>query len=505
MARSLGTPVDIDSAGEGSNPKRPLALGETLADRYELRDAAATGGMSSVYKAYDLLLERWVALKVLHPHLAEDSEYVTRFRREARAVAQLSHPNIVNVIDRGEADGRHYIVYELVDGEDLRHLLDREGPLPASRAIELATGIAAGLAFAHEHGFVHRDVKPQNILITSTGEVKVTDFGIARSLDPESGLTETGTVIGTGEYLSPEQAQGLPVTPTADIYALGVVVFELLAGEVPFRGESIVTVAARHANEPPPHLLDRRPDLPPRLAAAVDRALAKSPEDRFPTMGAFAAELRHSLDEPQVRDGEQTLVTPAAPVASRPRRHSHGRRIPALLVVLGSVAAAVVIAVALLTTGGHPIRQLRGGAAAATGSAVTLQGIGNDDPSGPPDTHADTAGAATDGNPKTFWYTQIYASPQFGGLKHGLGLKLDAGRQRGLKQLTVTTDTPGFKATVLAGNSATGSFAADSASRTVAGSTTFALRGTKARYYVLWITSLPPGDKADVNEVTARV
>src|SRR4029077_12624009 len=220
-----------------------------------------------------------------------------RFRREARAVARLSHPNIVTVIDRGDDGRRQYIVFEHVKGENLKELVLRSGRLPGRRALELALAIADGLSFAHEHGLVHRDVKPQNVLLSEEGEVKVTDFGIARSLHVEHGVTQTGTVLGTGEYLAPEQASGKGVSPATDVYSLGVVLFELLAGDVPFTGENFVAVALRHVNEPPPHLRQRRPDVSPRLEAAIERALAKDPAQRFPSMAEFAKALRACLAE----------------------------------------------------------------------------------------------------------------------------------------------------------------------------------------------------------------
>src|SRR5215471_14357665 len=255
--------------------------------------------MSSVFRARDLQLDRSVAIKILHEHYLSDPEYVARCRHEARAVAQLSHPNIVTVIDRGEDEGRQYIVFEHVEGENLKELVVRSGRLPLRRAVELALAVADGLAFAHDHGLVHRDVKPQNVLLSREGEVKVTDFGIARSLHVDHGMTQTGTVLGTGEYLAPEQASGRPVSSATDVYSLGVVLWELLAGDVPFAGESFVAVALRHVNEPPPHLRERRPDVSPRLDGAVDRALAKDPARRFPSMKAFAKELRACLAEPE--------------------------------------------------------------------------------------------------------------------------------------------------------------------------------------------------------------
>src|SRR5690348_8130969 len=193
---------------------------ELIAERYELVELVGTGGMSSVHKAHDRLLERNVALKVLHPHYGEDEEYVERFRRQARAVAQMSHSHIVTVIDRGEADGRQFIVFEYVDGENLKQLVGSKGRLPVREALELGIQMGRALAFAHTQGLVHRDVKPQNVLLAG-GDAKVTDFGIARSLDVQVGLTQTGTVLGTSEYISPEQATGRQVDARTDIYSLG--------------------------------------------------------------------------------------------------------------------------------------------------------------------------------------------------------------------------------------------------------------------------------------------
>jgi serine/threonine protein kinase len=218
-------------------------MGELIADRYEVEKLVGRGGNSSVFKAHDTLLERNVALKILHEHHLEDEEYVERFKREARTVAQLSHPNIVTVIDRGETDGRPFIVFEYVDGHTLDQVIDRRGALPIDEALEIAIASASGLAFAHRHGLVHRDVKPQNILLNGDRQPKVTDFGIARSLDVKKGVTQTGTVLGTSNYIAPEQASGDAVGAESDVYSLGVVLFELLTGRVPFEGENFVTVA----------------------------------------------------------------------------------------------------------------------------------------------------------------------------------------------------------------------------------------------------------------------
>lgn len=494
---------------------RPPQPGDLIADRYELEELVGTGGMSTVFRAHDRQLERRVAIKILHEHYADDPEYLERFRREARAVAKLSHPNIVTVIDRGDDGGRQYIVFEHVEGENLKELVVRSGRLPVRAALELALDVANGLAFAHDHGLVHRDVKPQNVLLSREGEVKVTDFGIARSLQMEHGVTQTGTVLGTGEYLAPEQASGKQISPATDVYSLGVVLWELLAGDVPFVGENFVAVALRHVNEPAPSLRERRPDVTPRLEAAVDRALAKDPGRRFPSMAAFAKELRACLAEadgevapPPEDDLALTLVTPPAhappPARRRSRPPARSRRRPLWYALLALVVAGAAFAAVLLLGGvGHHGGSSGGG---SPGAAVHLQGVGDaySNP-GHPDSHADTAVNATDGSTATYWLTQTYGDQTFGGLLTGLGLVLDAGSAVKLAHLTVTTPTPGFTAEIQAGDSPTGSFSADSSSQTVTGTTTtFTLDGQTAQYYVVWITQLPPQLYAQISEVTAR-
>jgi serine/threonine-protein kinase len=494
-----------------------MVVGDVLADRFELEELVGTGGMSSVYRARDRVLDRPVALKVLHDHFVGDDEHVERFRREARAVASLSHPNIVTVIDRGEHDGSQFIVFEYVDGGNLKRVIDRAGPAPVDRALELAIQVARGLAYAHEQGLVHRDVKPQNVLLNGSGRAKVTDFGIARALDVR-GMTQTGTVLGTSEYISPEQAQGRDVGELTDVYSLGVVLYELLTGELPFTGENFVAVAMRHINEPPPSVLEKRPEVPLRVAEAVDRALAKKPADRFPTMAAFADELTACLREVRFgEDGERTgVLAPPEPVrTSRPKaraavpdpRPQRGRRRwprrLLLLLVLLLVAAAVAVGVIALTRDDGQAGT-SGGGGGGSGAAIALTGATAYDPYGSNHVeHNADAHYATDGNPSTYWSTETYRYPDGGLGKAGVGLVLDAGRSVSPGEITVTTDTPGFVARIQAGDSSGGPFHDVSDSQTVESRTTFTLHDAHGRYFVVWITNLGPHNQVHVNEVTA--
>jgi eukaryotic-like serine/threonine-protein kinase len=477
-------------------------VGQVLADRYEIEELVGAGGMSSVYRAHDRLLDRKVALKVMHQHYGEDPEYVERFRREARSVASLSHPNVVTVIDRGEHEGRQFIVFEYVDGENLKQLIQRRGPAPVATALELATQIARALSFAHQQGLVHRDVKPQNVLLNGNGMAKVTDFGIARSLDVQRGMTQTGTVLGTSDYIAPEQAQGMDVDEHTDVYSLGVVLYELLTAAVPFPGESFVAVAMRHINDPPPPLRDTRPDVPPRVGAAVQRAMAKDPRDRFPTMAAFADELDGCLAELQA-----TQVLPGRRVPTRSPRKSRRRSSawPIVLALVLLIAAGAVAGYLVLhkktpvATGLHPNSPVTG-TLSLTATAF--------DPYGKPPGQENNANAykATDASPLTYWETEHYYSTFAALGKPGVGLVLDAKRPVTMRQLGVASQTPGYRAVIRAGDSPTGPFNdVVSAPQTAGGRAIFSINtGSPHEYYLLWITQLPPNQgSVRINDVTA--
>jgi len=282
--------------------------GRVLGERYQLEEELGSGGMATVYRGTDRVLGRTVAVKVLAPNYARDQAFVARFRREAQAAARMNHPGVVNVYDTGSDDGTHFIVMEYVQGRTLAEILKTEGRLMPDRAAEIGEDVAAALTFAHQQGIVHRDIKPANIMITTTGDVKVMDFGIARAITSGDTLTQTATVLGTATYLSPEQAQGEPVDARSDIYSLGVVLYEMFTGQPPFAGDSAVSVAYKHVREEPtlPTQLDST--IPVGLEAVTLKALAKNPANRYQS----AEELRADLH--RARSGERVLATPVLPV-----------------------------------------------------------------------------------------------------------------------------------------------------------------------------------------------
>ncbi|MDR3647625.1 MAG: Stk1 family PASTA domain-containing Ser/Thr kinase [Acidimicrobiales bacterium] len=340
----------------------PTKTPRVLSGRYELSHLVARGGMAEVYRARDQLLDRPVALKVLFPELSVDRSFVERFRREAQAAANLSHPNIVPVFDWGEDNGTYFIVMEFVDGRALSSILRTAGPLHPDRAAEIAADVAGALAYAHRHGVVHRDVKPGNVLITEEGTIKVTDFGIARAVNTEESLTQTGAVMGTATYFSPEQAEGMGVDSRSDIYSLGVVLYEMVTGRPPFLGDTPVAVASKHVREHPPAPREVNPGVPPDLEAIILKCLAKSPDHRYATGDDLRIDLlrfregravgaaspptgQHpSVTTQSVRALGGTQALPAVGMAEDEGEHEPSRtRLYAAILALLLVALAVVI------------------------------------------------------------------------------------------------------------------------------------------------------------------
>ena len=269
-------------------------IGSLLGNRYRILELIGEGGMALVYKAECTLLQRTVAIKILRSQYSSDKEFVERFRREAQSAASLSHSNVVNIFDVGQDGETHYIVMEYIAGTNLKELIKKEAPFALNRALRITLQISEALRHAHEHNIIHRDIKPHNILITNDGVVKVTDFGIARAVT-NSGYTQTGVVMGSVQYFSPEQAKGLPVGPQSDLYSLGCVLYEMLTGEVPFQGESPIAVALKHLQEEPPLLKEIVAQHPKPFGVLIQRLLAKDLEKRYPSALVLSKDLQEIL------------------------------------------------------------------------------------------------------------------------------------------------------------------------------------------------------------------
>jgi serine/threonine protein kinase len=493
-------------------------LGTTLNGRYRLQARIGSGGMSTVYRALDETLQRQVAVKLMNREVASDSDQLERFRREARAVAQLSHPHIVGVIDAGDDQDpthpRPYIVFEYVEGETLKERIRRLGRLPIPEAVAYAIEIARALGAAHARHIVHRDVKPQNVLIDEEGSAKVTDFGIARTLD-EEGLTADGRVLGTTDYVSPEQALGQQVTGQSDLYSLGVVLYEMLTGEVPFKGETQVSVAMKHVRDALPDVQSRRPELSAALAAVVDNATAKRQEDRYANDAELIADLEDVLAIETARagsaTGEVTSVLRTLPSSKRrriPFRLRH--RIAAVVALLALIAVIVGGIVWLTPRTHHGTGKLAQPKPVATHQQVPLRASAahDFDPLGDNHVeHPDQVGLAVDSQPDTSWTTETYQAAQLG--KAGVGLYLDASPGVRAQTLRIETATPGFTVQIFVRNSHPPLTWPDSGWRQVATAAHVKARqdvrlqtgGGRYRYYLMWITSLGPNDQVAIKEL----
>ena len=495
-----------------------VPVGTLLSSRYRLDAKIGAGGMSTVYRAFDTVLEREVAIKVMHRDIAHDSDQLERFRREARAVAKLNHPHIVGVIDAGEDEGTPYIVFEYVQGETLKERIRSAQRLQIGEAVAYAIEIARALGAAHEQGIVHRDVKPQNVLIDEEGAANVTDFGIARTLDQE-GLTADGRFLGTTDYVSPEQALGHAVTGQSDLYSLGVVLYEMLTGEVPFKGDNQVAVAMKHVREDLPDVQKRRPEVSSALAAVVDRATAKDLKRRYPDDASLIADLEEVLVIETSRSGEAhgqvTAVLRTLPAKARrrlPTRILHRSR---LFVLMGLIAVVTIVALILLSgqakrgtnnAAGRPAPRDQPGI-----TPVTLaQSAATDyDPEGGDGEHHDTVQNVLDGDPGTSWSTERYQGGVLNG-KSGVGVYIDANPSARGARLEIDTPTPGWSATIYGAANGTGPPKAITDTGWVSLSdiasaprqTRVKLPGNRYRYYLVWIQKLPPGkESASISEI----
>jgi serine/threonine-protein kinase len=418
--------------------------GRVLAGRYRLDQLIARGGMASVWLGRDELLGRRVAVKTLHPDLAIDDAVRGRFRQEAVAAAALSHPNIVATYDTGDDAGTAFIVMELVDGESLRQLLDRRRVLDPPEACSIAHQVAGALEHAHRQGIVHRDIKPANVLVPREGPVKVTDFGIAKAAGGGD-FTRTGTIVGTARYLSPEQVQGFPTDARTDVYSLGLVLYEMLAGRPAYSGDTEMATAIARLTGPPAPVVEVRPGTSPALASVLDAALQPDPTHRFPSAAAFDQALQRAANgipvtpaAPRAAPVAPTATPTGAPPSARPSRPGGTRprtatRRPAsrerhpwritlfvlFLAALGTAAGLITAQLVANDSGG-------GSASPSDSGPVAVANATDFDP--PPGDGAENPGAvgfAVDGNPTTAWSSETYATRNLGGLKPGVGLVLE--------------------------------------------------------------------------------
>ena len=498
-------------------------VGTLLSGRYRLDLQVGTGGMSTVYRAFDTVLERQVAIKVMHREIAADADQLERFRREARAVAQLNHPYIVGVIDAGEDGVTPYIVFEYVEGETLKDRIRRHGRLPVAEAVAYAIEIARALGAAHDRGIVHRDVKPQNVLVDEEGSAKVTDFGIARTLDQEQ-LTADGRVLGTTDYVSPEQALGHPVTGQSDLYSLGIVLFEMLTGDVPFHGENQVAVAMKHVREALPDVQLRRPEISTVLAAVVDRATAKDLRERYRSDAELIRDLEDVLAIEASRagspTGETTAVFRTLPAQTQdrlPARVRHPGRILALLALLAATGAGAIF----LLLGDPADRVVRGTGAESRSRpdapglrTISLsQNAAKDfDPEatgGDGREHPNAAKAVLDDDPNSSWDTETYRSSLADAGKQGVGIYVDAKPAAAARRIGIDTTTPGWDGAIYGATKGPPDdlegWTKLADVRRASRRERVALPGDRYRYYLVWITRLPEGGKVDIPEINLFV
>jgi serine/threonine-protein kinase len=486
-------------------------IGTLLCNRFRLEERIGSGGMSTVYRAFDETLERWVAIKILHADMSQDDAQLERFRREARSAARLSHPNVVTVIDAGEDDGRPFIVFEYVEGETLKARIRRTGRLPVAEAVAYAIEIGRALMAAHAERIVHRDVKPQNVLIDPEGRAKVTDFGIARSLELD-GLTAAGRVLGTTDYVAPEQAIGDGATEQSDIYSLGICLWEMLTGDVPFKAGSQVGVAMKHVREPLPDVQRIRPEVSSVLASVVDRATRKELQNRYATVEDMVHDLEQALAIEAARGGhlteEATTVLRALPGDTAgwvPLRIRSPKRLIAIATVALVAIAVVIVVLASRTqtgsTGGDAApRHLQQGVV-----KVPFTGVKDYDPYG--DNKQESPSSvkfAIDNNRPTYWRTEHYSS---GLNKPGVGLWVKTKTPVAATQLDLISPFAGWQGSVYGVNGdppptidgwkqLSGTFTAKSVNKIPLDTA-----GQPFDHYLVWITKLA-GEQAGIMELS---
>lgn len=490
-----------------------------LGERYELLEPIASGGAAIVWLAYDQHLARQVAVKLLHPHHANDTTVVERFERESRSAAKLSHPNAVRIYDTGQDDDLVYLVMEHVDGPSLREVMTEHGQIDPMVVAAIGEQVASALGAAHAHGLVHRDIKPANILLASDGTIKVTDFGIAKALTgTDATLTNPGTVVGTAAYVAPEQLQDAQVDARADIYALGVVLHECLTGRPAFSGDTPTATAAMRLSHDllPPRQL--RADVPRALDDIVARATQRDPVDRYADGSVLASALA-ALVTSKPNDVTASLSGPGptsrtdpAPLDQRPysgsmpsTRQEYARRLAAAL-----VGGFVLALVAYLAT-----QALRDEDTTSSPEAVPWEVIETEvfDPTAPGrGDNIEVTGRAADGDPQTAWTTRTYPDRTFGGQRPGIGLVFDLGEPVEVRSITIELMRGGLDVELYAaeelpdeqdGLNSWGDIRA--AQTDIRPQQSFQLSPTTQQYWMVWVTGLSADSSGDYLAEVAEV
>ncbi|HEY3375142.1 MAG TPA: protein kinase [Candidatus Aquicultor sp.] len=512
--------------------------GQIIKGRYKIDTVIGRGGMAYVYKAFDAVLQRPVAVKILHNQFTTNAHFIERFRREAYSAASLIHPNITTIYDTGNTETSYYIVMEFVKGKTLKQIIDERAPLTVHEAVHIVKQVTEALAIAHSRRIIHRDIKPQNILISEDGMVKVTDFGIARAL-MMPGLTQTGKVLGTARYLSPEQARGLQADHRSDMYSLGVILFEMVTGQALFEGSSSVEVAGKHISETPPHPCSINPHIPFTLEVIIERLLRKDPDERYQDINKLLDDLSY-WDSPEKLDLMATMppqsrsekirerkrrvieITPEwgeepIPLTRRERhdlersnrRSEQSKRRGARKKKL-TPFAKTLIAVSVIGCIGFGLRALENVAiepedmikqdvsAVAVVPTTAVQGeklgvlnpveVTDYDPNGNGDENPSQLANIFDGNPTTAWSTESYKSASFNNQKGGTGVYIDYGAIVSLKELDIRSS--GHWAGEIKGSNDILAWDTIKQFDNAESNMKLTIKAKNYRYYLIWINQL---------------
>ncbi|HVM36098.1 MAG TPA: protein kinase [Actinomycetota bacterium] len=482
-----------------------------LVDRYLLEVPLARGGMGQVWRARDEVLARTVAVKVLHSNLADDPQFVERFRREALAAAGLTHANIVATYDTGSDNSLgisecHFIVMEYCAGGTLGGVLEREGPLPPGRTVAVGRAVCDALSYAHRRGIIHRDIKPANVLLTADGSVKVGDFGIAKAAFAGGhDLTTTGSILGTVTYISPEQAQGEEPDDRSDLYSLGVVLFELLTGRPPFEAESQVAIAMQHIKQMPPAPRGIRAGIPRSVEAVILKSLAKRPGERYASAAEMAAALEAATGGAATAAFRAVEPRPSLEPAALDRTDT--KWIVPVLVLVALAIAAVAVLPRLLSPAPDPAESPRGGNQTEAGARLDIASARDFDPHGDGAEHPEAVALTRDGDPETAWTTESYDAPFDVLEKPGVGVLFDLGKPVDVGEVKLWGEAGRFevRAADRPGVDETAFEVVRAPRSALSAGTVVDAGGRRARFWLVWITGLPgSGRSATIAEAEFR-